>query len=232
MPGSKNVAITNRLLTSLPQKTKKDLLPYFTTVELQFGDVLYEAGGPIRHVYFPDDCLVSLLTTVDANRAAEVGLVGNEGMIGVPVALGIDVSPFLAVVQGRGNARCMKTADFRREFRNSAALQSVLFRFTHLLMTQVAQTAACNRFHVVTQRLARWLLMTRDRVHANEFVLTQEFLARMLGVRRVGVTQAASALQKLKLISYTRGNITIIDPSGLEAAACGCYEAVKELYAK
>lgn len=232
MPGSKKVAITNRLLASLPQKTKKDLLPYFTTVELEFGDVLYEAGGQIRHVYFPDDCLVSLLTTVEANRAAEVGLVGNEGMIGIPVALGIDVSPFLAVVQGRGFARRMKTADFRREFRKNAALQSALFRFTHLLMTQVAQTAACNRFHVVTQRLARWLLMTRDRVHANEFVLTQEFLARMLGVRRVGVTQAASALQKLKLISYTRGNITIIDPSGLETAACGCYESVKELYAK
>jgi len=232
MPGRKKVAISNRLLAALPQKSQKDLRPYFTTVALEFGDVLYEAGDQIRHVYFPEDCLVSLLTTVDANRAAEVGLVGNEGMIGVPVALGIDVSPFLAVVQGAGTALCMKTADFRREFRKSAALQSVLFRFTHLLMIQVAQTAACNRFHVVTQRLARWLLMTRDRVHANEFVLTQEFLARMLGVRRVGVTEAASALQRLKLISYTRGNITIIDPRGLEATACGCYETVNALYAK
>ena len=232
MPGPKKVAMSNRLLASLPKKNHKDLLPYLTPVALEFGDVLYAAGDQIRRVYFPEDCLVSLLTTVDANHAAEVGLVGNEGMVGIPVALGIDVSPFMAVVQGSGTALCMKTADFRREFRNSAALQSVLFRFTHLLMTQVAQTAACNRFHVVSQRLARWLLMTRDRVHSNEFLLTQEFLARMLGVRRVGVTEAASALQRLKLISYARGNITIIDPRGLEATACGCYEAVNSLYAK
>ncbi len=153
-------------------------------------------------------------------------------MIGIPVALGIAVSPLLAVVQGVGTALRMKTADFRREFGNSAALQSALFRFTHLLMIQVAQTAACNRFHVVTQRLARWLLMTRDRVHANEFVLTQEFLARMLGVRRVGVTAAARALQRLNLIRYAMGNITIIDARGLAEAACGCYATVNDLYAK
>ncbi|MEO8384882.1 MAG: Crp/Fnr family transcriptional regulator [Betaproteobacteria bacterium] len=232
MPGPKNVAISNRQLAALPQKDYQQLLAYLKPVELEFGDILYEAGDQIRYVYFPEDCLVSLLTAVDANRAAEVGLVGSEGMIGVPVALGIFVSPFLAVVQGAGTALRMKTVDFRREFGKSAALQGALFRFTHLLMIQVAQTAACNRFHVVTQRLARWLLMTRDRVHANEFLLTQEFLGRMLGVRRVGVTAAASALQKLKLISYSRGNITIIDPAGLEAAACGCYETVNSLYAK
>ena len=232
MSGPKKVAISNRLLASLPKKSHKDLQLYLTPIALEFGDVLYEAGDQIRHVYFPEDCLVSLLTTVDANRAAEVGLVGSEGMVGVPVALGIAISPFLAVVQGAGTALRMKTVDFRREFGKSAALQSALFRFTHLLMIQVAQTAACNRFHVVTQRLARWLLMTRDRVHADEFVLTQAFLARMLGVRRVGVTEAASALQKLNLIRYSRGNITIIDLQGLEATACGCYEKVNDLYAK
>ncbi|MCY7308532.1 MAG: Crp/Fnr family transcriptional regulator [Rhodoferax sp.] len=232
MPAPKKNAISNRLLAALPQKNYQDLQLHLEPVELVFGDILYEAGDQIRHVYFPQDCLVSLLTTVEANRAAEVGLVGSEGMIGVPVALGIDVSPFLAVVQGAGTALRMKTADFRREFKKSAALQGALFGFTHMLMIQVAQTAACNRFHVVTQRLARWLLMTRDRVPADKFVLTQEFLARMLGVRRVGVTEAASALQKLNLIKYSRGNITIIDLPGLEATACGCYEKVNDLYAK
>jgi len=219
----------NRLLAALPRKDYARLLPALEPVELTFGDVLYEPGARIRHVYFPRNCLVSLLTSVDAHQAAEVGLVGAEGMIGVPVALGIAVSPFLAVVQGSGTAMRMKTADMRREFTKSAALQRELFRFTHLLMTQVAQTAACNRFHVVTQRLARWLLMTRDRVYTNEFLLTQEFLARMLGVRRVGVTEAATSLQTRKLIRYSRGTITILDPKGLAAAACGCYETVKDM---
>jgi CRP-like cAMP-binding protein len=153
-------------------------------------------------------------------------------MIGVPVVLGIAISPFLAVVQGTGTAMRMKKSDLRRIFDSSTALQRELFRFTHLLMTQVAQTAACNRFHVVSQRLARWLLMTRDRVPSNEFLLTQEFLARMLGVRRVGVTQAASSLQKKKLIRYSRGTITILDQKGLKAAACSCYGIVNDMYAK
>jgi CRP-like cAMP-binding protein len=232
MQGATKVSISNRLLATLPRKDYQVLQSALEPVELAFGDILYEPGASIRHVYFPHDCLVSLLTSVDTHRAAEVGLVGAEGMIGLPVALGISVSPFLAVVQGSGTAMRMTTADFRREFTKNAALQRELFRFTHLLMTQVAQTAACNRFHVVTQRLARWLLMTRDRVQSNEFVLTQEFLARMLGVRRVGVTEAASSLQKRKLIRYTRGTITILDQKGLEATACGCYAIVNGLYAK
>ncbi|MEQ1516012.1 MAG: Crp/Fnr family transcriptional regulator [Usitatibacteraceae bacterium] len=232
MQGPTKVPVANRVLAALSRKEYQSLLPMLEPVTLAFGDVLYEPGAPIRHVYFPHDCLVSLLTSVDSVRAAEVGLVGAEGMIGVPVVLGIAVSPFLAVVQGGGNALRMKTADFRREFTKSVTLQRELFRFTHLLMTQVAQTAACNRFHVVTQRLARWLLMTRDRVQSNEFILTQEFLARMLGVRRVGVTEAASGLQKRKLIRYSRGTITILDQKGLEATACGCYGLVKRMYAK
>jgi CRP-like cAMP-binding protein len=153
-------------------------------------------------------------------------------MVGIPVALGISVSPFLAVVQGSGTAMRMSAADLRREFSRDLVLQRELFRFTHLLMTQVAQTAACNRFHVVSQRMARWLLMTRDRLNANEFRITQEFLARMLGVRRVGVTEAASNLQKRQLISYSRGTITIIDQRGLAAASCGCYKTVKDIYAQ
>ena len=171
-----------------------------------------------------------MLTTVDAQKAAEVGLIGCEGMIGVPAALGIAVSPFRAVVQGGGKAMRMNIADFRRNFSNNAALRQELFLFTHLMMIQIAQTAACNRFHVVTQRMARWLLMTHDRVSSNEFRITQEFLALMLGVRRVGVSMASRSLQERKLIGYHRGTITILDHKGLVAAACGCYKTVKDIY--
>jgi CRP-like cAMP-binding protein len=167
---------------------------------------------------------------LDAGRAAEVGLIGSEGMIGVPTALGVAVSPFRAVVQGGGTAMRLKTVDFRRNFSNSVALKREVFLFTHLLMIQVAQTAACNRFHVVTQRMARWMLMTRDRVNSDEFRITQEFLALMLGVRRVGVSAAMCRLGERKLIVYRRGTITILDHEGLLAAACVCYKTVKDTY--
>ena len=230
MLGAKQVSVRNRLLAALPRKDYRNLLPFLEPVKLVFEAVLYEAHTPIRHVYFPNDCLVSMLTTVDTGRAAEVGLVGSEGMIGLPVALGAAVSPFRAIVQGGGTAMRMKVADFRRYFSKSDALRRELFLFTHLLMIQIAQTAACNRFHVVTQRMARWLLMTRDRVNSNEFRITQEFLALMLGVRRVGVNVAASRLQERKLIGYRRGTVTILDQRGLEAAACGCYKTVKDTF--
>ncbi len=148
------------------------------------------------------------------------------------MALGVAVSPFRAVVQGEGTAMRMKTADFRRNFNTSTALKRELFLFTHLLMIQIAQTAACNRFHVVTQRMARWILMTRDRVHSNEFRITQEFLALMLGVRRVGVSAAMCSLRKRNLIAYRRGIITILDHGGLVAAACTCYKIVRDTYAR
>lgn len=230
MLGANQVAISNHLLAALPRKDYRKLLHVLEPVTLGYEEVLYEAHAPIRHVYFPLDCFVSMLTTVDSGRAAEVGLIGAEGMIGLPVALGIAVSPFRAVVQGGGTAMRMKTTDFRREFSESAALRRVLFLFTHLLMIQIAQTAACNRFHVVTQRMARWLLMTRDRVNSNEFRITQEFLALMLGVRRVGINVAARSLQERKLIGYRRGTVTILDHKGLVAAACGCYKTVKDRY--
>jgi CRP-like cAMP-binding protein len=227
---AKHVSVPNRLLAALPRKDYRNLLPFLEPVKLAFAEVLYEPQAWIRHVYFPNDCFVSMLTTVDGDRAAEVGLVGPEGMIGVPVALGAAISPFRAVVQGGGTAMRMKIADFRRDFSTSAALRRELFLFTHLLMIQIAQTAACNRYHVVTQRMARWLLMTRDRVNSNEFRITQEFLALMLGVRRSGVTASAGNLQERKLIGYRRGTITILDRRGLEAAACGCYKTVKDIY--
>jgi CRP-like cAMP-binding protein len=173
-----------------------------------------------------------MLTSVDGDRVAEVGLVGSEGMVGVPVVLGAAVSPFRAVVQGGGTAMRMKIADFRREFRESAALKRELFLFTHLLMIQIAQTAACNRFHRVSQRMARWILMTSDRIKSNEFRITQEFLALMLGVRRVGVSVAASGLRERKLMAYRRGSFTILDHRGLVAAACGCYKKINDVYSR
>jgi CRP-like cAMP-binding protein len=173
-----------------------------------------------------------MLTGVDGERSAEVGLIGSEGMIGLPVALGIAVSPFRAVVQGGGMAMQMKIADFRREFSESAALKRELFVFAHLLMIQIAQTAACNRFHPVTQRMARWMLMTSDRVNSTEFRITQEFLALMLGVRRVSVSTAASGLRERKLIGYRRGTFTILNHRSLVAAACACYKTVKDVYAR
>jgi CRP-like cAMP-binding protein len=232
MFGAKQVTVRNHLLGSLPSKDYQKLLPLLEPVKLDFGQILYESHAQIRHVYFPIDCFVSMLTTVDAGRAAEVGLIGSEGMIGVPMALGVAVSPFRAVVQGEGTAMRLKTVDFRRNFSNSAALKREVFLFTHLLMIQVAQTAACNRFHVVTQRMARWMLMTRDRVNSNEFRITQEFLALMLGVRRVGVSAAMCRLRERKLIIYRRGTVTIIDHEGLIAAACVCYKTVKDTYAQ
>jgi CRP-like cAMP-binding protein len=188
--------------------------------------VLYEPEEAIRHVYFPTDSLVSLLTVVDRHLALEVGMVGHEGMVGVAFALGKASSPVRAMVQGAGTATRMKAVRFRAEFRQSEPLRRQVLLYTHTLMAQVGQTAACNRFHVVEARLARWLLMTRDRVGADQFRLTHEFLGHMLGVRRVGVTNAAHALKRRKLIDYSRGNIMIMNGRGLEAASCSCYEAV------
>ncbi|MDB6089986.1 MAG: hypothetical protein JWN85_2770 [Gammaproteobacteria bacterium] len=217
----------NRLLAALPAKEYVRLLACLEVVKLTYGEVLYEPGEQMRHVYFPSDCLVSLLTVVDGHRALEVGLVGREGMVGARLALGIADSPIRALVQGTGTALKIGSARFLREFRRSPGLQRAVFHFTDALMNQVAQTAACNRFHVVEARLARWLLMTRERLPSGEFHLTHEFLADMLGVRRVGVTSAASALQRRNLIRYRRGTITIVDQQGLEAASCSCYQRVR-----
>lgn len=230
MPVANRAPAANSLLEALPRKDYQRLLAGLEPVKLAFGEVLYKPGEPIRHVYFPNDSLVSLLTLADGHLALEVGMVGSEGMVGAPITLGIEFSPVRALVQGSGTALRMTAARFRKEFRRSPSLQRALYRYVHVLMVQITQTAACNRFHVVEARLARWLLMTRDRVRSNRFHLTQEFLAHMLGVRRVGVTKAASALQRRKLISYSRGTIRILDGGGLEAASCRCYETVKEVY--
>jgi CRP-like cAMP-binding protein len=229
MSVAKRVPVANNLLAALPRKDRQRLLASLVPIALTFGEILYEPGKAIRYVYFPNDSVVSLLTLVEGHRALEVGLVGCEGMVGIPLALGINVSPVRALVQGTGTAMRMSATRFRKEFHNSVPLQRALYRFTHVLMAQVTQTAACNRFHFIEARLARWLLMTRDRVLSNQFRLTQEFLSHMLGVRRVGVTKAAGALQQRKLINYSRGNISILNRKGLEAAACRCYQIVKSL---
>jgi CRP-like cAMP-binding protein len=222
--------IPNSLLAALPRKSYLRLLPGLTPVDLAFGEVLYEPGKPIREVYFPESSLVSLLTLVEGHLALEVGMVGREGMVGFPLALGADVSPVRALVQGEGPALKMSAARFRTELRASLPLQREMNRYVYAMMAQISQTAGCNRFHMVEARLARWLLMTRDRVRSAEFRMTHEFLSHMLGVRRVGVTEAASALQRRKLIEYTRGNIRILDNRGLEAACCSCYKVVSDMH--
>ena len=230
MPVPKQSLIANSLLAALPRMEYQRLAAALEPVALIFGQVLHEPGEPFRHVYFPGQSLVSLLTLVDGRSALEIGLVGREGMVGTALALGVDVSPVRALVQGAGVAMRMKSARFLRELGKSLHLQRALYSYTHILMAQVAQTAACNRFHVVQARLARWLLMTRDRVQSNDIHLTQEFLAHMLGVQRVGVTRAAGQLQKRKLIQYSRGKIKIVNPRGLEAASCSCYEIVRNMH--
>ncbi len=221
-----NRKVANSLLAALPGKNYQRLLSGLEPVVLNFGDVLYEPGRKIRHVYFPGNSLVSLLTVVDGRTALEVGMVGREGMVGLPLALGTDISSVRALVQGSGTALRMTSKRFSKEIRKSPQLQQEVHSYANALIAQVSQTAACNRFHVVGARLARWLLMTRDRMRSGEFRLTHEFLAHMLGVRRVGVTTAARKLQARKLIDYSRGQIRILDHKGLEAAACECYALV------
>lgn len=199
-------------------------------VRLASGQALYEPGGPIRHVYFPLDCLVSLLTEVDRKRTLEVGLVGNEGMAGIPLVMGAGVSEVRALVQGAGSALRMAAGEFVTEFDRTPSLQRALYRYTYAMMAQLSQTAACNRFHEASQRLARWLLMTRDRLGVDEFCLTQEFLAHMLGLRRASVTEAAGELRRRGLIRYSRGSLQVLDPKGLTRASCRCYRIVSAVF--
>ncbi|MGI8883121.1 MAG: Crp/Fnr family transcriptional regulator [Pyrinomonadaceae bacterium] len=220
----------NRLLAALPAKEYQRLLPKLKEIPLIYTKTIYESDDIISRVYFPESGIISLLSAVGERSLMEVGIVGNEGFIGLPVFLGVKTSNNRAIVQGAGVALEMKTADFLAECNNGGALSRLLQRFTHSLLTQISQSAACNRFHEIEARLARWLLMTADRMASNEFQITQEFLSNMLGVRREGVSKAAANIQQNKLISYSRGKISVLDRAGLEAAACRCYFIIKDEY--
>lgn len=231
MSTTQTVLTPNRLLAALPSKDREQLLAHCEQVELAFAKVLYRSGERLPHIYFPTGSIISLITPIDDCGNLEVGLVGNEGMLGITAMLGVEVAPFQALVQGAGSALRITVPAFLHELEQSRALRQELDRYLYVTLSQIAQTAACTRFHLVEARLARWLLMTQDKSHSDHFHITHVFLAYMLGVRRVGITKAANALLKKNLISYQRGAIRILDRAGLEAASCGCYLADKESYA-
>jgi CRP-like cAMP-binding protein len=218
------------LLDALPRRESQRILDECDAVELKFGEILYEPGARIRRVYFPTASFMSVMIPVAGTGNLEVALVGNEGMIGLPLVVGVEVSPLRVLVQGPGPAWRMTAVAFARALTRSPALRRQLNRYLQVRMSQLAQTAACTRFHVVEQRLARSLLMTQDRAHRDQFHATHEFLAHMLGVRRVGITKAASALQTRRLIHYHRGQVTIHDRGGMKAAACACYQTDRDTY--
>ena len=220
----------NHLIALLPRRDRLSLLAACEPVQLEAGTVLCEPGEATRHVYFPKDCFISLVTAVEGEPGLEVGMVGREGMLGAQLALGVRAIPLHALVQGAGTAWRIAAAPFRRALSDSKALQLSLNRYVYVLMAQLATSAACTRFHRVEPRLARWLLMTQDRAHSDSFHLTHELLAHLLGVRRVGITGAACDLQRHGLIRYRRGDITVLDRAGLEAAACSCYAADRRAY--
>ena len=216
----------NRLLSALSRKTYSSFSSKFQPFELKYKEIIYEPGDAIKYVYFPEHGIVSLLSAVGKDSTLEVGIVGSEGMIGLPLFLGEKSSYTRAMVQGEGLALRMKAADFLAECSRSDELPKILPLFTHSLITQISQSAVCNRYHPVDERLARWLLMTGDRMGSNAFPITQEFLSNMLGVRREAVNKSAGELQRRGLISFLRGNLTIRNRKSLESTACDCYAVI------
>ena len=217
----------NRLLAALPRDELERLLPHLELVHMPLGEVVYESGSKQDYVYFPTTAIVSLLYTTEEGSSAEIAVVGNEGMVGVVLFMGGETTPSRAMVYGEGQVYRMPGQRLKGEFNRAAGLQQMLLRYTQSLLTQMAQTAVCNRHHSLEQQLCRLFLLTLDRLASNELVMTQELIASMLGVRREGVTEAASRLQSLQVIRYSRGRITVVDRLGLEAHVCECYEVVK-----
>jgi CRP-like cAMP-binding protein len=217
----------NHLLAVLPEPLYERLFPHLNLVALPLGEALYESGGALTHVYFPTTAIVSLLHVMESGASAEIAVVGNEGFVGVATLLGGETMPNRAVVQSEGQAYRIKSEVFTQEFHRCGPLQRLMLRYTLALLTQMAQTAVCNRHHSVDLQLCRWLLLSLDRLPSNELSMTQELIANMLGVRREGVTEAAARLQHAGLIHYSRGHIKVLDRPGLEARVCECYEVVK-----
>jgi CRP-like cAMP-binding protein len=220
----------NRLLAALPNDSLRGLIPSLEAVPLPLGMVVYESGGEQRYVYFPTSCIVSLLYVLADGSSAEIAVTGNEGLVGISLFMGGETTPSRAVVQSAGYGYRLRGEVLRKEFESGGALQHLLLRFTQALITQMTQTAVCNRHHSVDQQLCRWLLLSLDRLPGNELVMTQELIANMLGVRREGVTEAAGKLQAEGLIHYSRGHITVPDRRQLEARVCECYGVVKKEY--
>ena len=220
----------NRLLAALPREEYERILPHLGHVSFKLGEVVYESGGQMDHIYFPTTAIISLLYLMENGTSAEMGMAGNEGLIGVALFMGGNTVPNRAVVQRAGDAVRMKAKVLQDEFARGGAFQRLLLRYTQALLTQMSQTAVCNRLHAIEQQLCRWLLLSHDRMDSDELVMTQELIANMLGVRREGVTAAAGRLQEQGLISYVRGRIQILDRRGLEAAVCECYKVVKDEY--
>jgi CRP-like cAMP-binding protein len=218
----------NSLLTAIPQEEYARLLPNLELVQMPLGAVLYESGSELRHVYFPTTAIVSLLYVMLDGASAEIAVVGKEGVLGVALFMGGETMPNRAVVQSAGHAYRLKGKLLKHEFNRAGELQHLLLRYTQALLTQMAQTAVCNRHHSLDQQLCRWLLLSLERLPSNELVMTQELIGNMLGVRREGVTEAAGNLQKAGLIKYHRGHITVLDRAGLEARSCECYSVVKK----
>lgn len=220
----------NRLLAVLPAEDYERLRPKLEPISLALGEVIYESGGQIDYVYFPTDSIISLLYIMENGATAEIGVTGFEGVIGIALFMGGTTMPNRAVVQSAGSALRMKAQAMLTEFARGGSFQLTLLRYTQALMTQISQTAVCNRLHSVDQQLCRWLLLSHDRLHSDKLVMTHDLIANMLGVRREGITVAAQKLQEQGLISYVRGTITILDRPGLEAAVCECYRVVKSEY--
>lgn len=217
----------NKLLEALSSEAQERIFPHLKLVSLPLGTVVYEASEKIDYVYFPIDCIVSLLYVMVDGSSAEISVIGNEGVVGIAVFMGGESTPSRAIVQSAGSAYRMSASELRNEFNSQSSIRMLLLRYTQSLISQMAQTAVCNRHHSIDQQLCRWLLLSLDRLSTNELTMTQELIANMLGVRREGVTEAAGKLQKLGIINYKRGHIQVLDRLGLEAQSCECYKVVK-----
>jgi len=227
MPGS-HTPQQNHLLAALSEAECQRIYPYLQLVSMPLGKVLYEPGESLRHVYFPADCIVSLLYVMENGASAEISVVGNEGLVGIALFMGGETTPSRAIVQSAGRAYRLIGQRLKDEFHRAGAMQLLMLRYTQALITQMAQTAVCNRHHSVDQQLCRWLLLSLDRLSSTRLTMTQELIANMLGVRREGVTEAAGKLQKAGVIKYSRGEITVLDRPKLEAMCCECYAVVKK----